>query len=214
MTHDAQQGPCVAPGSTNDCDGVNHRRSEPARYRRLCVAGGKVKAFTADQLAARLPCPACRPRPVRTCVICGMAFRAPAHVTLAPTCGGARCRLTWATVRRHIREQRLAAVAPVVVTSATAPAPVLPVADAPRPVRLPDGTEAVVVWAGDMVTGAGVRGGLLADRRSAPDPLSDMAPGCWDDEARAARRRPQAAKVRRHRRPVHVVSGPRQRRTA
>ena len=90
----------------------------------------------------------------------------------------------------------------------------LPVADAPRPVRLPDGTEAVVVWAGDIVTGAGVRGGLLADRRSAPDPLSDMAPGNWDDEARAARRRPRVAKVRRHRRPVHVVSGPRQQRTA
>ena len=150
MAHDAQQGPCVAPGSTTDAIGeaeclLRARRAHHRAYYRARAARREAAAAAAiAEEAAKLP---------------------------------------------------------------TSPTP-------PRPVRLPDGTEAVVVWAGDMVTGAGVRGGLLADRRSAPDPLSDMAPGNWDDEARAARRRPKAAKVRRHRRPVHVVSGPRQRRTA
>ena len=51
------------------------------------------------------------------------------------------------------------------------------VPDPPRPCRLPDGTYALIVWAGDMVTHTGVKGGLLEPRASHPDRTSQLGPG-------------------------------------
>jgi hypothetical protein len=48
--------------------------------------------------------------------------------------------------------------------------------DAPRERVLPDGTIAIVLWAGDMVTPFG-KGALLPPRPSKPDLLAEQAPG-------------------------------------
>lgn len=117
-----------------------------------------------------------------TCVMCGVTV--PRHTARQVTCEAPACidrNRQWHPGRR--RHQRVSAPAPD-VWARPIPPPIEPAiaVTPPRPVMLPDGTEAEVVWAGDMMTGAGCRGGLLPERRSAGDPVSRMAPdwsGVW-----------------------------------
>ena len=135
-----------------------------------------------------------------TCRVC--ARTVPRHTARQVTCEAPACidaNQQWHPGRR--KRQRIQAPAPDVWARPIPPPDVPPlVTTPPRPVVLPDGTEADVVWSGDMVTGAGCKGGLLPERRSAGDPVSRMAPdwsGVWLTSAHS-RRVVARAKAARH----------------
>lgn len=142
-----------------------------------------------------------------TCVVCGQTaiMRRPTQRTcLAPACvAERRGQSSSGTTPASSRWE-----API---PSRPPAP--PPPDPPRVRRLADGTVAYVVWAGDMRTGAGVRGGLLPERRSRPDTTTDEAPLVIEMSPRAQaaarlRMRKRAAERKRKRSGLHV-SGPR-----
>lgn len=195
------------------------RASDPKRYMRRCPVCRREKSFTLAQLEQRYPCPDCRPLPERRCAICDTPFRARIHAVPTQTCASPDCRRIWANVRRL---QRLSSQPQPTTVTADAlrdtddpgarwerpiPPPDRPpiVTTPPRRVVLPDGTEAEVVWSGDMVTSAGCKGGLLPERRSAGDPISRMAPdwsGVWltsAEQRQTERARSQARRQRQKR---------------
>lgn len=100
---------------------------------------------------------------LRHCCVCREPFTlTPAHrtrvVCYAPACAQARAKARRAAFEARKRARQECAVEvlsrPPIVVSLPPPSPA-------RPVVLPDGTTAEIVWAGDMISGTGERGGLL-----------------------------------------------------
>lgn len=103
----------------------------------------------------------------RPCTICHALFAVESCSRHAVTCRNPECvrarakqrRAAFEARKKHRQDEARAAhaarrEAAQVLLAARIMSP-------PRPVRLPDGTCAEVIWAGDMVVSTGVRGGLL-----------------------------------------------------
>ncbi len=112
-----------------------------------------------------------------TCPICQAPYYQTRIGRPRETCGSRPCVNTFISQQRFtLAKQAKADVATGVWTRPLPPAPPMYTPDAPRERVLPDGTIAIVLWAGDMVTPFG-KGALLPPRPSKPDLLAEQAPG-------------------------------------
>ena len=136
---------------------------------------------------------------IGTCVICQTTYPRARNDRPRVTCYSPLCLRAYISQRRHdayvARRQR---VTDDPWTRPIPPPPPPPHPPSPTRARvLPDGTIALVIWAGDMIMPTGEKGGILEERRSHPYRLADRAPDFSLEETPRLRRRRTPGQQRR-----------------